>query len=61
MGAYEVVVLHALGQCLIRTGIATIGPRAELGFALATRLIADRGRKLTRRHLTALFWPDVEE
>jgi len=41
--------------------VATIGPRAELGFALATRLIADRGRRFTRRHLTALFWPDVEE
>lgn len=55
------VFLHALGQCLIRTGIGTIGPRAELGFAMATRLIADRGRRFTRRHLTALFWPDVEE
>lgn len=55
------IVLHALGQCLIRTGVATIGPRAELGFALATRLIADRGRRLTRRYLTALFWPDADE
>lgn len=55
------VILHALGQCLIRTGVAAIGPRAELGFALATRLIADRGRRLTRRYLTALFWPDADE
>lgn len=55
------VILHALGQCLIRTSVATIGPRAELGFALATRLIAERGRRFTRRHLTALFWPDAEE
>lgn len=55
------VILHALGQCLIRTSVASIGPRAELGFALATRLIADRGRRLTRRYLTALFWPDSDE
>lgn len=55
------VILHALGQCLIRTSVASIGPRAELGFALATRLIADRGRRLTRRYLTALFWPDADE
>lgn len=55
------VILHALGQCLIRTSLATITPRAELGFALATRLIADRGRRFSRRHLAALFWPDADE
>lgn len=51
------VVLHALGECVIRTAVATITPRAHIGFALATRLIADRGRRVSRQALLALFWP----
>lgn len=51
------VVLHALGQCVIRTSVATITPRADIGFALATRLIAERGKRVSRQSLLALFWP----
>lgn len=51
------VVLHALGQCVIRTSVATITPRADIGFALATRLIAERGKRVSRQALLALFWP----
>ncbi len=51
------VILHALGECVIRTSIATITPRADLGFALASRLIAQRGKRVSRQSLLALFWP----
>lgn len=51
------VVLHALGECVIRTALATITPRADIGFALATRLIAERGKRVSRQSLLALFWP----
>lgn len=51
------VVLHALGECVIRTAVATITPRADIGFALATRLIAERGKRVSRQALLALFWP----
>lgn len=51
------VVLHALGECVIRTAVATITPRAHIGFALATRLIAERGKRVSRHALLALFWP----
>ncbi|MGI8509980.1 MAG: ATP-binding protein [Gemmatimonadaceae bacterium] len=37
--------------------MATITPRAHIGFALATRLIAERGRRVSRQALLALFWP----
>ncbi|MEO6865575.1 MAG: AAA family ATPase, partial [Gemmatimonadaceae bacterium] len=53
------VVLHALGQCLIRTAITTITPRAEMCFALASYLTRERGKRVPRRLLEALFWPGV--
>ncbi|MGI8548712.1 MAG: ATP-binding protein [Gemmatimonadaceae bacterium] len=34
-----------------------ITPRADIGFALATRLIAQRGKGISRQALIALFWP----
>ena len=51
------VVLHALGQCLIRTAITTITPRAEMCFALASYLTNERGNRVPRRKLEKLFWP----
>ena len=51
------VVLHALGQCLIRTAITTITPRADMCFALASYLTRERGNRIPRRRLEQLLWP----
>ena len=51
------VVLHALGQCLIRTAITTISPRADMCFALASYLTRERGNRVPRRQIEKLFWP----
>ena len=51
------VELHALGQCLIRTAVTTITPRADMCFALASYLTRERGKRVPRRLLEALFWP----
>ncbi len=51
------VVLHALGQCAIRTAVTTINPRAHLGFSLAIYLIAERGKRIARSELMRFFWP----
>lgn len=53
------VVLHALGQCLIRTAVTTITPRADMCFALASYLTRERGKHVPRRFLETLFWPGV--
>jgi predicted ATPase len=53
------VVLHALGQCAIRTEETTITPRADVGFALAAHLIAERGKRVPRTALLTMFWPTV--
>src|SRR6185437_2847098 len=55
-GAF-LVVLHALGQCLIRTAITTISPRADMCFALGSYLTRERGTRVPRRHIEKLFWP----
>lgn len=55
-GAF-LVVLHALGQCLIRTAITTISPRAEMCFALGSYLTRERGNRVPRRQIEKLFWP----
>jgi DNA-binding SARP family transcriptional activator len=52
-----VVVLHALGQCLIRTAVTTITPRAEMCFSLASYLTRERGKRVPRRFLETLLWP----
>ncbi len=51
------VVLHALGQCLIRTAITTISPRADMCFALGSYLTRERGNRVPRRQIEKLFWP----
>ena len=53
------VLLHALGQCLIRTAVTTITPRADMCFALASYLTRERGKRVPRRLLEALFWPGI--
>ncbi|MDQ2889606.1 MAG: AAA family ATPase [Gemmatimonadota bacterium] len=53
------VVLHALGQCLIRTAVTTITPRADVCFALASYLTRERGNRVPRRLLESLFWPGI--
>lgn len=53
------VVLHALGQCLIRTAVTTITPRADMCFAMASYLTRERGRRIPRRVLEAIFWPGM--
>ena len=51
------VVLHALGQCLIRTAVTTITPRAGMCFSLASYLTHERGKRISRRSLETLLWP----
>lgn len=53
------VILHALGQCLIRTAVTTITPRADMCFALASYLTRERGKRVPRRLLETLFWPGM--
>ena len=50
-------ILHALGRCVVQTSVAAITPRAKLGFALAVRLIGERGGKVARAELLELLWP----
>jgi hypothetical protein len=54
-----VLVLHVLGQCLIRTAVTTITPRADMCFALASYLTRERGNRVPRRVLETLFWPEM--
>ena len=53
------IVLHALGQCLIRTAMATVTPRADMCFALGAYLTRERGNRVPRRLIESLFWPDA--
>lgn len=53
------LVLHVLGQCLIRTAVTTITPRADMCFALASYLTRERGNRVPRRTLENLFWPGM--
>ncbi|HEY8309351.1 MAG TPA: AAA family ATPase, partial [Gemmatimonadaceae bacterium] len=53
------VVLHALGQCLFRTAVTTITPRADMCFALASYLTRQRGTRVPRRWLETFLWPSI--
>jgi hypothetical protein len=53
----SLIVLHALGQCLIRTAVTTITPRADMCFALASYLTRERGKRFPRRTIERFFWP----
>ncbi len=52
-------MLHALGQCLIRTAVTTITPRADMCFALASYLTRERGNRIPRRGVERFFWPTM--
>jgi hypothetical protein len=54
-----VIVLHVLGQCLIRTAITSVTPRADMCFALASYLTRDRGKRFPRRTIEKFFWPGM--
>jgi hypothetical protein len=51
------VVLHLIGQSLIRTAVARITPRADLCFALASYLARERGKRVPRRVIERILWP----
>ncbi|MEO7103088.1 MAG: AAA family ATPase [Gemmatimonadaceae bacterium] len=53
------IEFHALGQCLIRTGITSITPRADMCFALASYLTRERGTRVSRRTVENFFWPTM--
>jgi DNA-binding SARP family transcriptional activator len=56
-----VIVLRALGNAEIETGLATLTPSQEMVFAAALYLILERGRSVSRTHLASLLWPNVAE
>ncbi|MGK2963076.1 MAG: ATP-binding protein [Gemmatimonadaceae bacterium] len=53
--------LFVLGDARIETSVGEIEPTAELVFAAALYLILERKEPVSRRHLEALLWPDVEQ
>ncbi|MEO7218908.1 MAG: ATP-binding protein [Gemmatimonadaceae bacterium] len=53
------IVLHVLGQCLIRTAVTSVTPRADMCFALASYLTRERGRRFPRRTIEKFFWPGI--
>ena len=55
------VVLRALGNAEIDTGVATLTPSQEMVFAAALYLILERGKRVSRARLSALLWPRVAD
>jgi len=55
------IVLRALGNAEIDTGVATLTPSQEMVFAAALYLILERGKSVSRTHLASLLWPQVTE
>src|SRR6266404_5823914 len=55
------IVLRALGNAEIDTGVATLTPSQEIVFAAALYLILERGRRVSRPRLAALLWPSVAD
>jgi len=56
-----VIVLRALGNAEIDTGVATLTPSQEIVFAAALYLILERGKRVSRTRLASLLWPQVVE
>jgi DNA-binding SARP family transcriptional activator/tetratricopeptide (TPR) repeat protein len=56
-----VIVLRALGNAEIDTGVATLTPSQEIVFAAALYLILERGKRASRTGLASLLWPGVAE
>lgn len=52
------VVLHVLGQCLLRTSYGTITPNTRVLFQLALQCVVERGRHLSRDRVASWLWPD---
>lgn len=55
------IVLRALGNAEIDTGLAKLTPSQEMVFAAALYLILERGKNVSRQHLASLLWPQVAE
>ncbi len=55
------IVLRALGNAEIDTGVATLTPAQEMVFAAALYLILERGKSVSRKRLATLLWPRVAE
>ena len=55
------IVLRALGNAEIDTGVATLTPSREMVFAAALYLILERGKSVSRKRLASLLWPQVDE
>jgi DNA-binding SARP family transcriptional activator len=55
------IVLRALGNAEIDTGVATLTPSQEMVFAAALYLILERGKHVSRKRLASLLWPRVAE
>lgn len=55
------IVLRALGNAEIDTGVATLTPSQEIVFAAALYLILERGKRVSRKRLASLLWPQVAQ
>src|SRR6266550_9219300 len=55
------IVLRALGNAEIDTGVATLTPSQAMVFAAALYLILERGKHVSRRRLASILWPRVAE
>jgi DNA-binding SARP family transcriptional activator/tetratricopeptide (TPR) repeat protein len=55
------IVLRALGNAEIDTGVATLTPAQEIAFAVALYLILEPGKSVSRKRLASLLWPRVSE
>src|SRR4029077_11944515 len=55
------IVLRALGSAEIDTGVTTLTPSQEIVFAAALYLILGRGKRVSRKGLASLLWPQVAE
>jgi DNA-binding SARP family transcriptional activator len=55
------IVLRALGNAEIDTGVATLTPSQEMVFAAALYLVLERGKRVSRTGLASLLWPRVAE
>src|SRR5437762_6104442 len=52
--------LLTLGQCVIQLPSGRIAPDAERLFAFALYLAVERGRRVERSALVAMFWPELD-
>lgn len=55
------IVLRALGNAEIETGVTTLTPSQEIVFAAALYLVLERGKRVSRARLASLLWPKVAE